>query len=154
MASFFGMNTADIRNMGHHQWIFWVCAIPVTLIVIGISLFVIRYFEPARQALGQFLYRKRADELEVYEPQRQRPMTQSYEEPPPPYPRIPQPSSHMPRPNVIIHNEAIMPSQMYSQPMVPHYYQSARQDNQMSSPRRRSHHTAPRESSRSNARFL
>jgi len=147
MASFFGMNTADVRNMGHHQWIFWVSAIPVTVIVIGISLFVIRYFEPARQAFGQFLYQKGAEELEVYEPQRERRLVQSYEEPPPPYPHAPQHSARMPPPNMIIPNDTNPPSRVYEPPIIPQYYRDPRQDYQMSSPRKR-------KSSYPHARFL
>lgn len=34
VSSIFGMNTADIANMELGQWIYWVTAIPTTLIVI------------------------------------------------------------------------------------------------------------------------
>lgn len=103
------MNTADIRNMHTPQWIFWVCAIPVTIIVIGLSVFAIRYFEPARQALGHFLYRRGAEDLEIFETPVQR-LTdqpygrltdQTYADPPPPYLRPRMSSYHMPRPTYV-----------------------------------------------------
>ena len=56
------MNTADIRDMNKQQWVFWATAIPVTITVIGLSLFVIRYFEPAREALGHFWSHGRNEE--------------------------------------------------------------------------------------------
>lgn len=34
VSSIFGMNTADFANMKFGQWIYWVTAIPTTLIVI------------------------------------------------------------------------------------------------------------------------
>ncbi len=142
VASVFGMNTADIRNMGHHQWTFWVSAIPVTIIVIGVSLSVIRYFDPARQALGQIFYRRGAEELELLEHSRQRPVAQSYESQ---LPLPPPPNPHMSRPNVIIRND---------RPDVGQHYQDYGREIRMNSPRHRSHYTAPRERSRSHARYL
>lgn len=38
VAGVLGMNTNDIRNMTINQWVFWVTAIPFTVIVIGICL--------------------------------------------------------------------------------------------------------------------
>jgi hypothetical protein len=38
VASVFGMNTYDIRNMGQSQWLFWATALPLTTIVIVVSL--------------------------------------------------------------------------------------------------------------------
>ena len=58
MSSIFGMNTADIRNMDKGQWVFWVSAIPVSIAVIGLSLFTYRYFRPVVDALDHFLYLK------------------------------------------------------------------------------------------------
>jgi hypothetical protein len=34
------MNTNDIRNMGSNQWVFWASAVPLTLFVIGLSLYL------------------------------------------------------------------------------------------------------------------
>jgi hypothetical protein len=39
VASVFGMNTNDVRNMGQSQWLFWAVALPLTTIVIVVSLF-------------------------------------------------------------------------------------------------------------------
>lgn len=38
--SFLGMNTVGIRDMGNGQWVFWVSAIPITLVVILLALFL------------------------------------------------------------------------------------------------------------------
>ncbi|KAF7198216.1 hypothetical protein HII31_00572 [Pseudocercospora fuligena] len=38
ISSVFGMNTADVRNMNHNQWVFWASAAPFTLAVIMITL--------------------------------------------------------------------------------------------------------------------
>ena len=58
ISSVFGMNTADIRHMNRGQWVFWVSAIPVTIAVIGLSLFTYRRFRPVLQALDHFLHVK------------------------------------------------------------------------------------------------
>jgi hypothetical protein len=39
VASVFGMNTNDVRNMGQSQWLFWAVALPLTTLVIVVSLF-------------------------------------------------------------------------------------------------------------------
>ena len=39
LASIFGMNTNDIRNMNLNQWIFWVIGAP--LCVIGLTLWLL-----------------------------------------------------------------------------------------------------------------
>ncbi|KAL8757990.1 MAG: hypothetical protein Q9184_004061 [Pyrenodesmia sp. 2 TL-2023] len=72
VSSIFGMNTKDIRNMDKSQWVFWVSAIPMTIIVIGLALFVIRYFDSARQALGSFWYHNAAETQGAAEPSPQR----------------------------------------------------------------------------------
>lgn len=38
VASFFGMNTADIRDMEFSQWVYWAAAIPLTLSIIVLGL--------------------------------------------------------------------------------------------------------------------
>jgi hypothetical protein len=38
VASIFGMNTADVRDMEFSQWLFWVTAVPVTIGVILLGL--------------------------------------------------------------------------------------------------------------------
>lgn len=38
VSSLFGMNTGDIRTLEKGQWIFWAVAIPLTVIVIVLSL--------------------------------------------------------------------------------------------------------------------
>ncbi|KAL9033264.1 MAG: hypothetical protein Q9180_006038, partial [Flavoplaca navasiana] len=45
VTSFFGMKTSDIRDMSTSQWLFWASAIPLTLIVLGISFFVAKNIE-------------------------------------------------------------------------------------------------------------
>lgn len=38
VAGIFGMNTSDVRDMDYSQWLFWVVALPVTLLVIVVGL--------------------------------------------------------------------------------------------------------------------
>jgi Mg2+ and Co2+ transporter CorA len=38
VTGFYGMNTNDIRNMESTQWIYWATALPLTVIVIGLSV--------------------------------------------------------------------------------------------------------------------
>ncbi|KAM3508600.1 hypothetical protein MY10362_001116 [Beauveria mimosiformis] len=38
VASIFGMNTSDIRDMDYSQWLFWVVALPVAILVIVVGL--------------------------------------------------------------------------------------------------------------------
>lgn len=40
VTSFFGMNVTDVRNMGHSQVVFWEAAIPLTVVIGGLSLIV------------------------------------------------------------------------------------------------------------------
>jgi hypothetical protein len=35
-----GMNTNDIRNMKKNQWVYWISAVPLTVIVIAMSLYI------------------------------------------------------------------------------------------------------------------
>ena len=39
VASVLGMNTYDVRNMNETQWLFWAIALPLTAVVITVSLF-------------------------------------------------------------------------------------------------------------------
>lgn len=48
VSSFFGMNTSDIRSMSTPQWVFWASALPLTTIVVGVSIFVARNIEPVK----------------------------------------------------------------------------------------------------------
>ncbi|KAL8936945.1 MAG: hypothetical protein Q9216_004676 [Gyalolechia sp. 2 TL-2023] len=48
VSSFFGMNTSDIRDMATPQWAFWASAVPLTAIVVGVSIFVARKIEPVK----------------------------------------------------------------------------------------------------------
>lgn len=38
IAGIFGMNTSDVRDMDYSQWLFWVVALPVTVLVIVVGL--------------------------------------------------------------------------------------------------------------------
>lgn len=38
ISSIFGMNTADVRDMGSGQWLYWAVALPVTLLIIVVGL--------------------------------------------------------------------------------------------------------------------
>lgn len=51
ISSIFGMNTTDVRDMEYGQWLYWACALPVTLVVIVAGLWgmgelgnVVRWF--------------------------------------------------------------------------------------------------------------
>ncbi|KAL8703497.1 MAG: hypothetical protein Q9225_008116, partial [Loekoesia sp. 1 TL-2023] len=48
VSSFFGMNTSDIRDMTTPQWAFWASAVPLTAVVVGVSIFVARKIEPVK----------------------------------------------------------------------------------------------------------
>ncbi|KAF5699192.1 hypothetical protein FMUND_14865 [Fusarium mundagurra] len=41
VSSFFGMNTTDVRDMNYSQWLYWLVAIPVTVLVIVLGLWVL-----------------------------------------------------------------------------------------------------------------
>jgi hypothetical protein len=41
VASVFGMNTSDVRNMKLTQWVFWTCAIIFTVIVVLITVYFV-----------------------------------------------------------------------------------------------------------------
>ncbi|RSL42936.1 hypothetical protein CEP53_011933 [Fusarium sp. AF-6] len=38
VTSFFGMNTADLRDMDLGQWLFWAVSIPVTVTIVGFAM--------------------------------------------------------------------------------------------------------------------
>ncbi|KAL8768292.1 MAG: hypothetical protein Q9209_005431 [Squamulea sp. 1 TL-2023] len=48
VSSFFGMNTTDIRDTKFPQWVFWVSALPLTILVVITSLFVAYKMEPVK----------------------------------------------------------------------------------------------------------
>ena len=43
------MNTFDVRNLEQSQWLFWVCAIPFTIVVMAISALIVQNVESLRQ---------------------------------------------------------------------------------------------------------
>ncbi|KAL9001792.1 MAG: hypothetical protein Q9188_005249 [Gyalolechia gomerana] len=57
VSSFFGMNTSDIRDMTTPQWAFWASAVPLTAIVVGVSIFVARKIEPLKDWWSGFAHR-------------------------------------------------------------------------------------------------
>ncbi|KAL8864668.1 MAG: hypothetical protein Q9174_007266 [Haloplaca sp. 1 TL-2023] len=61
VSSFFGMNTNDIRELAIPQWIFWVVAVPLTAIVVGISMFLAQKIESVRDTLSDFADRWRSE---------------------------------------------------------------------------------------------
>ncbi|KAL9578687.1 MAG: hypothetical protein Q9212_005562 [Teloschistes hypoglaucus] len=48
VASFFGMNVNDIRDMGRSQWVFWASALPLTAIVAAVAILVAYKIEPVK----------------------------------------------------------------------------------------------------------
>ncbi|ERF71447.1 hypothetical protein EPUS_06829 [Endocarpon pusillum Z07020] len=55
VASFFGMNTADVRDMTQSQWVYWAAAVPVTALVIGLTLLWAGEVNLARSAFRRLL---------------------------------------------------------------------------------------------------
>jgi len=47
--SYFGMNTSNIRDLNQGQWLFWLVALPVTSVVIGIAVLVVLKGETIRE---------------------------------------------------------------------------------------------------------
>ncbi|KAF2684217.1 hypothetical protein K458DRAFT_404491 [Lentithecium fluviatile CBS 122367] len=47
--SYLGMNTSDIRDLNQGQWLFWLIALPVTSVVIGIAVLVVLKGETIRE---------------------------------------------------------------------------------------------------------
>jgi hypothetical protein len=47
--SYLGMNTSDIRNLSQGQWLFWLIALPVTGVVIGLAILVVLKGENIRE---------------------------------------------------------------------------------------------------------
>ncbi|KAL2417600.1 hypothetical protein ABEF94_005838 [Exophiala dermatitidis] len=40
VTGFLGMNTADLRNLHSGQWIFWAAAVPLTCVVVGVTVWI------------------------------------------------------------------------------------------------------------------
>ncbi|RDW68486.1 hypothetical protein BP5796_09143 [Coleophoma crateriformis] len=55
VSSFLGMNTRDVRDMGSTQWIFWASAIPITIIIVGLSMLFAQRVEPTRQWFNRLM---------------------------------------------------------------------------------------------------
>lgn len=56
----FGMNTVDIRNSDHTQWIFWAIAIPLTVVVMIATLTIGYRADSLHDALESLVTRKRS----------------------------------------------------------------------------------------------
>jgi Mg2+ and Co2+ transporter CorA len=54
-----GMNTFDIRNLTHGQWLFWATALPFTLAVLIICLCIVNYKFKFKKRVRRFLLRSR-----------------------------------------------------------------------------------------------
>jgi Mg2+ and Co2+ transporter CorA len=54
-----GMNTFDIRNLTHGQWLFWATALPFTLAVLIICLCIVNYKFKLKKRVRRFLIRSR-----------------------------------------------------------------------------------------------
>lgn len=57
VASVFGMNTKDVRDMPYRQWVYWAAGLPLTIVVIIVSL----WFAGELESLGMWLKRKAAN---------------------------------------------------------------------------------------------
>lgn len=51
VTSFFGMNTSDIRDLPDGQWVFWVVALPISAVTIGLSLVIGFHGDRIREAI-------------------------------------------------------------------------------------------------------
>jgi hypothetical protein len=40
VTGFMGMNTVDIRNLHSGQWVFWAAAVPLTVVVVGVTIWI------------------------------------------------------------------------------------------------------------------
>lgn len=40
VTGFLGMNTVDMRNLESGQWVFWAAAIPLTFVVVGVTIWI------------------------------------------------------------------------------------------------------------------
>ncbi|KAJ4272093.1 hypothetical protein NW762_000803 [Fusarium torreyae] len=60
VSSIFGMNTTDVRDMEYSQWLYWVVAIPLTIVVIIIGL----WFMGELGNLVQWLLRRPGTEVQ------------------------------------------------------------------------------------------
>ena len=47
--SYLGMNTADVRSLNQGQWLYWVIALPVTIVVIAVAIVVVLKGEMLRE---------------------------------------------------------------------------------------------------------
>lgn len=47
--SYLGMNTSDIRDLQQGQWVFWLLALPVTAVVVGVAVLVLLKGESIRE---------------------------------------------------------------------------------------------------------
>lgn len=54
-----GMNTYDIRNLTHGQWLFWATALPFTFAVLIICLCIVNYKFKLKKRVRRFLLRSR-----------------------------------------------------------------------------------------------
>ena len=62
VSGFLGMNTSDMRTMSQKQWVFWAVAIPLTLVIVIISLLWAGELKNAWDALAKlFPQRKQSD---------------------------------------------------------------------------------------------
>lgn len=75
ISSIFGLNTTDMHHTDRHQWIFWATAVPITILVLALSLLVVRYLESAREALSMFWGGRNPDNRDIIGPPSQQ---QSY----------------------------------------------------------------------------
>ncbi|KAF3914887.1 hypothetical protein ABW20_dc0106664 [Dactylellina cionopaga] len=53
VTSFFGMNTVDIRNIEQSQGIFWMTAVPVTVVILGLALVWAYYGDEIQDRIGE-----------------------------------------------------------------------------------------------------
>ena len=75
ISSILRLNTTDVQHTDRHLWAFWVTAVLINILLLGLSLLVVRYFESTREALSMFWGGRNPDNRDMIGPQSQQ---QSY----------------------------------------------------------------------------
>lgn len=97
VASIFGMNTRDVRDMDYDQWVYWAAAIPVSVVVIFLGLLwtgelgnIVRWIQSF--GIRQQGYRSLPDDL----------YSDYYRTSPPPPPPVPVPGPRYPEDVIVV----------------------------------------------------
>lgn len=70
-SSFFGMNTADIRDMKYDQRIFWIFGVPVTVIVFALAYIYGYKGDVIQDSISEWFEARRAEKQREARPEKQ-----------------------------------------------------------------------------------